>query len=116
MKNGHGGKESDVKSISMPSVGSLSVVERVGEVWIRELPRQQLRDERGVDGVLVGECRDGGDQVVQMAGFFLPLLPPSSRLAPLLSSSVPQLLPPFSYLEPPLFPSAFGHPIPSKSP
>jgi len=47
----------------MPSAGSLSVLERVGEVLIRELPKQQLRDEQGVDGVLGGECRDGGDQV-----------------------------------------------------
>ena len=62
-KNGHGGKESDAKSILMPSAGSLSVLERVGEVLIRELPKQQLRDEQGVDGVLGGECRDGGDQV-----------------------------------------------------
>ena len=60
----HGGKESDAKSISMPSVGSLSVLEQAGEVWIRELPRQQLRDEQGVGGVLGGECRDDGDQVV----------------------------------------------------
>jgi hypothetical protein len=63
-RNGHGGKESDEKSILTPSAGSLSVSEQAGEVWIRERPKRQLRDEQAVDGVLGGECCDDGDQVV----------------------------------------------------
>ena len=53
-KSCRGGRGSDEKSILMPNGGSLSVSERVGEAWIRELPKHQLRGELVVDGVVGG--------------------------------------------------------------
>lgn len=115
-KNGHGGKESDEKSISLPNAGSWSVSGQAGEVWIRERSWLRARDEQVMDGALEGGCYDGGDQAVSVVGFFLPLRPPSSQLALPLSFYVPQLQLPFSYLELPHVPSAFGHPTPLKLP
>lgn len=77
-KNGHGGKESDEKSISSPNVGSWSVSEQAGEVWIRERSWLRVRDEQVMDGALEGVCYGGGDPAVLLVGFFLPLRLPSS--------------------------------------
>jgi len=115
-RNDHGGKESGGKSILTQSAGSWSVSERVGEVWFRRQRRWKLRDEQVMDGAPEGECCDGGGQVVQMVGFFLPLRTLSLRLVPPLSFYAPQLQLPFSCLKLPLFPSAFCHPTPVKLP
>ena len=62
-RNGHAGKELAEKSILRLSAGSWSAPEQAEEVWIREQPKRQLRDEQVVDGALGGECCDDGDQV-----------------------------------------------------
>ena len=115
-KNGHRGKESGERSILLPSSGSGTVSEQVGEVWIRKQSKWQPQDEQAVDAVLEGECCGDGDQVVQMNGFFLPPRLPSLQLVPPLSFYALRLQLPFSYLKLPLFPSAFDHPTPLKLP
>lgn len=115
-RNGHGGKELVGRSILRQNGDSLSGSEQAGEVWIRGQSKPQIQDEQVADDVSGGERYDVGDQAVWMVGFFSTLPPPSSRLAPPPSFYGLQLRPPFSYSEQLPFPSAFGHPTPSRLP